>query len=107
MNKVNHAEYKKNILDKGKFQYYTVSPYASTERHYQKVLIISDKVSEPTEYYYRKEKLALIIPYNADGVLPSIEPYVNEISYHAGVQASFFGVFGIESKTKVLCTFDN
>ena len=107
MDKVNHTEFKKNILNKGKFQQYAVSPYASTEEHMQKVLLISDRVAEPTEYYYRKEKLALILPYDADGVLPSIEPHAEEIAHHTGVLASFFGVFDIKDTKKVICTFDN
>lgn len=97
MNKVNVNTFKKQILNKGDFKEYIITPYASKETHFKAVLITSDKVAEPTWLKHYNEKLALILP-ASDKMDETIKKNIGIISELTGVAASYFGLFTIENK---------
>src|SRR5699024_852856 len=104
MNKVNVNTFKKQILNKGGFNEYIVTPYASRETHFKVVLITSDNVEVPTWLTHYNKKLALILP--ASGrIYDSISENISIIAKHTGVAASYFGLFTIENE--LLFTIQN
>ena len=97
MKKVNVSTFKKQILNKGDFKEYIITPYASKETHFKAVIITSDKVAEPTWLKHYNEKLALILP-ASDKMDETIKKNIGIISEFTGVTASYFGLFTIENK---------
>ena len=97
MKKVNVNTFKKQILNKGDFKEYIITPYASKETHFKAVIITSDKVAEPTWLKHYNEKLALILP-ASDKMDETIKKNIGIISEFTGVAASYFGLFTIENK---------
>ena len=104
MNKVNVNTFKKQILNKGDFKEYIISPYASKESHFKAVLITSDKVADPTWLKHYNEKLALILP-ASDRIYETIKENIEIISDYTGVAASYFGLFTIDNN--LLFTIQN
>ena len=104
MNKVNVNTFKKQILNKGDFKEYIITPYASKESHVKAVLITSDKVAEPTWLKHYNKKLALILP-ASDRIYEPIKENIGIISELTGVAASYFGLFTVENN--LLFTIQN
>ena len=104
MKKVNVNTFKKQILNKGDFKEYIITPYASKETHFKAVIITSDKVAEPTWLKHYNEKLALILP-ASDKMDETIKKNIGIISELTGVAASYYGLFTLESK--LLFTIQN
>lgn len=98
MEKINHTDFMKKVFKKGKFEQYIVSPYASEERNnYSKVLVLSDKVDEPTLYTYRRKPTALILPYSDDTKSVATNN-LESIKNHVGAHATYFGVFDFDNR---------
>ena len=97
MKKVNVSTFKKQILNKGDFKEYIITPYASKETHYKAVLITSDKVADPTWLTHHNKKLALILPAGVR-IYEPIKENIGIISELTGVAASYFGLFTLENK---------
>ena len=104
MKKVNVNTFKKQILNKGDFKEYIITPYASKESHFKAVLITSDKVAEPTWLTHYNKKLALILP-SSDKMDETIKKNIGIISELTGVAASYFGLFTLDNK--LLFTIQN
>ena len=104
MKKVNVNTFKKQILNKGDFKEYIITPYASKESHFKAVLITSDKVAEPTWLTHFNKKLALILP-SSDKMDETIKKNIGIISELTGVAASYFGLFTLDNK--LLFTIQN
>lgn len=95
MNKITHTEFMKKIFNKGKFEQYVISPYASEESLYHKVLLFSDKVNQPTIHTYRRQKMALILPYTVD-IKKTLNDNIELLKKYTNVDATYFGLFDFE-----------
>lgn len=93
MNKINHSEFKRKIFNKGRFKQYIISPYASEEKFYQKILLFSDRVDQPTIHTFRGKELSLILPFSPTGIRESIKKHLNVIKRYTGVDTTYFGLF--------------
>jgi len=98
MKKVNVATFKKKILKKGKFLEVSVYPYFSNEnKMYGRVVIISDRVQEPTFLTHRYSKLALILPWEKD-VKTAIQCHFQLIQEFVGVMAPVLSIYSLDNK---------
>lgn len=95
MDKITHTKFMKKIFNKGKFKQYTISPYASEENLYHKVLLFSDKVDYPTIHTYRKKEVSLILPYTTD-IKKSLNDNIDLLKRYTNVDATHFGLFDFE-----------
>lgn len=95
MKEITHTEFMKKIFNKGKFEQYIISPYASEERLYHKVLLFSDKVDQPTIHTYRGKKMSLILPYTTD-IKESLNDNIDLLKSHTNVDATYFGLFNLK-----------
>lgn len=91
-------DFNSTILNKGKFSQYVVSPYGSTESFYHEVLVISDKVTEPTWLIKRKSVLALILPLEKGGMVSTVTRYKHLLSKLTRVQATYFTVMDFNQR---------
>lgn len=95
MKTINHTDFKKKIFKKGKFKQLIISPYASEESLYHKVLLFSDKVEEPTIHTYRRSEMSLILPYTVD-IKKSLIDNIELLKSYTKVHATYFGLFDFE-----------
>lgn len=100
MNTMNMQAFNKNIFKKGNFHQLVVSPYSGefSSRH-NRVIVVSDKVTEVTYGTYRSKAQVLILPFqNSVKETIKLEQHYKEICNFTGVVATFFSVFDLHDK---------
>lgn len=100
MIKMTVTQFKKNILFKGKFEQYVVTPYSSQELVWGIVLVLSDQVKEVTSIHIRNKKkpTAIILPY-VNNIYDSIAKHSYLLPKVTRVDAPYFGVFNLPKKS--------
>jgi hypothetical protein len=98
LGKVNRKEFNSKIYNKGKFSELIVSPYSGEKGSmYNRVLVISDKVTAPTYFTHNREKLALVLPYSGN-IKQSVINNIHLIAEWTRVQATFFTIMDMSYK---------
>lgn len=98
------ADFRKKVLNKGLFKQVAIYPYFNNEnKRYERVVVFSDKVSEPTELKFRKKTIALVLPYN-DNAQQGIVAYGETVKRYVGVDAPVFSIYNLEGQK--LCQVD-
>ncbi|PLS18950.1 hypothetical protein CVD28_00690 [Bacillus sp. M6-12] len=100
MNQMTMTEFKKEIMKKGKCEEYQLAPYFTLESWSAKMIILSNKVTEPTEVTYRKKVMAVVFPMQKT-VKASLTPYFETLQQHIRVMCPVMTVFDLKGNQVV------
>lgn len=103
-NKMTMTQFNKDILFKGEFHQFVITPYASQEiGNYGKVIVLSDQAEHITTVHIRNRRkpIAVIIPFKkGDNIHDTFKEHSKFLNDVIGVAAPYFGVFNLTKDTR-------
>ena len=92
------AHFNASVLNQGRFAQFSLAPFESTEAHYQKALVVTEHVDEPTALTYTDEN-------DRTRMCALLLPHLDELTFllaqdYCRMHTSWFGVR--DSATKEL-----